>query len=160
MLKYCFSNDCPYDEEESCKQAAAGGHLDCLRFLFDKVEPSRDTEKEAALQAAGNGRIDILKYFVEERKISDAVKIDCVAIAAKFGQLDCLKYLVEEAKVLLTTGNTSLTLVTKSTPTAKTTCSKKGAQNQRTKNTLLLPRACERESLSRGTVSIEKFVRL
>ena len=22
MLKYCFSNDCPCDEEESCKQAA------------------------------------------------------------------------------------------------------------------------------------------
>ena len=22
MLKYCFSNDCPCDEKESCKQAA------------------------------------------------------------------------------------------------------------------------------------------
>ena len=22
------------------------GHLDCLRFLFDKVKPSRDTEKD------------------------------------------------------------------------------------------------------------------
>ena len=39
MLKYCFSNDCPYDEEASCCRAAIGGHLDCLRFLFDKVEP-------------------------------------------------------------------------------------------------------------------------
>ena len=48
MLKYCFSNDCPCDEERSCKQAAAGGHLDCVRFLFDKVEPSRETEEEAA----------------------------------------------------------------------------------------------------------------
>ena len=85
MLKYCFSNGCPCDEKESCDQAAAGGHLDCVRFLFDKVKPSRETEKEAAIQAAGNGRIDILKYFVEERKISDVVKIDCVAIAAKFG---------------------------------------------------------------------------
>ena len=78
MLKYCFSNGCPCDEEESCKQAALGGHLDCLRFLFDKVKPSRKTEKEAAIQAACGGHLDILKYFVEERKISDAVKLDCV----------------------------------------------------------------------------------
>ena len=78
-----------------------GGHLDCLRFLFDKVKPSRDTEKEAAIQAAGCGHVDILKYFVEERKISEEVKSDCVATAAKYGHLDCLKYLVEEAKVPL-----------------------------------------------------------
>ena len=71
MLKYCFSNDCPYDEEESCKQAAAGGHLDCVRFLFDKVEPSRETEEKAAHTGSIDGHIDILKYFVEERKIPD-----------------------------------------------------------------------------------------
>ena len=75
MFKYCFSNDCPCDEKESCHQAAAGGHLDCLRFLFDKVEPSRETEKEAAMQAACGGHMDILKYFVEERKISDELKL-------------------------------------------------------------------------------------
>ena len=51
MLKYCFSNGCPCDEEKSCKQAAIGGHLDCLRFLVDKVKPSRDTEGKAAIQA-------------------------------------------------------------------------------------------------------------
>ncbi len=101
MLKYCFSNDCPCDEERSCKLAACGGHLDCVRFLFDKLEPSRETEKVAAVQAAIKGHMDIVKYFVEERKISDAVKIGCMAIVAKFGQLDCLKYLVEEAKVPL-----------------------------------------------------------
>jgi hypothetical protein len=101
MLKYCFSNNCPYDEEASCKQAAIGGHLDCVRFLFDKVEPSRDTEKEAAMQAAGYGHTDILKYFVEERKIWDDLKLDCVATAARHDRLDCLKYLVEEAKAPL-----------------------------------------------------------
>ena len=101
MLKYCFSNDCPCDEKESCEQAAAGGHLDCLRFLFDKVKPSRDTEEKAAVQAACGGHMDILKYLVEERKISDEVKSDCVGNAARYGQLDCLKYLVEEAKVPL-----------------------------------------------------------
>jgi len=101
MLKYCFSNGCPYDEKESCKLAAKGGRLDCLRFLFDKVNPSRETEKEAAIKATTKGQTDIVKYFVEERKISDAVKLDCVAFAAAYGHLDCLNYLGEEAKAPL-----------------------------------------------------------
>ena len=101
MLKYCFSNGCPCDEEKSCERAAYGGHLDCLRFLFDKVKPSRETEKEAAGQATCSGHLDILKYLVEERKISDAGKLDCMATAPMYGRLDCLKYLVEEAKVPL-----------------------------------------------------------
>jgi hypothetical protein len=101
MLKYCFSNGCPCDEEKSCKQAAIGGHLDCLRFLFAKVKPSRDTEEFAAQQAAAYGRINILKYLVEERKISDEFKSDCVYNATGYGRLDCLQYLVEEAKAPL-----------------------------------------------------------
>ena len=101
MLKYCFSNGCPCDEEKSCKQAAAGGHLDCLRFLFDQVEPSRDTEKDVVIQAACGGHVEILKYFVEERKIADAVTYKCAYNAAMYGRLDCLRYLVEEAKVPL-----------------------------------------------------------
>jgi hypothetical protein len=105
MLKYCFSNECPCDEEMSCKIAAKGGHLDCLRFLFDKVKPSRETEKEAAMQAACSGHVDILKYLVEEREILNDLALShnlnlnyCVATAARNGRLDCLKYLVEEAK--------------------------------------------------------------
>jgi hypothetical protein len=83
----------------SCKIAAKGGHLDCLRFLFDKVKPSRETEKEAAMQAACSGHVDILKYLVEERKILNDLYLNyCVATAARNGRLDCLKYLVEEAK--------------------------------------------------------------
>ncbi|CAL6307601.1 unnamed protein product [Bathycoccus prasinos] len=101
MLKYCFSNGCPCDEEASCKVAAAIGHLDCLRFLFDKLKPSRKTEGEAVYQAACGGHMDILKYFVEERKISDERKGECVENAAWYGRLDCLKYLGEEAKVPL-----------------------------------------------------------
>ena len=102
MLKYCFSNGCPYDEEKSCERAAIKGHLDCVRFLFDKVKPSRETEKEAAEQAAGLGHTDIVRYFVEERKIWDDLKLDCVATAALHGKLDCIKYLFgEEAKVPL-----------------------------------------------------------
>ena len=101
ILKYCISNHCPCDEEASSKHAAIKGHLDCLRFLFDKVKPSRKTEKEAAIQAACGGHLDILKYFVEERKIPDSFKLNCVGNAALYGRLDCLKYLVEEAKVPL-----------------------------------------------------------
>ena len=101
MLKYCFSNGCPCDKEKSCERAPIKGHLDCVRFLFDKVKPSRETEKEAAGQAAAYGHLDILKYLVEERKISDDLKI-CVGNAAMYGKLDCLKYLLgEEAKAPL-----------------------------------------------------------
>ena len=99
MLKACFSEECPYDEETLCFCATHGGHLDCVRFLFDKVKISRDMERYAAQLAAAYGRINILKYVVEERKISEEVKESCVASATKLGRLDCLKYLVEEAKV-------------------------------------------------------------
>ena len=98
MLKYCFDNDCPYDKKASCKQAAIGGHLDCVRFLFTKVQPSA---KYGAMPATCVGHVEILKYFVDERKISEEVKSQCVYNAAGFGQLDCIKYLVEEAKVPL-----------------------------------------------------------
>ena len=101
MLKYCFSNGCPCDEEKSCKQAAIGAHLDCLRFLVDKVKPSRGTEKEVVIQATCGGHVEILKYFVEERKISDELNFVLLGAAAKYGRLDCLKYLVEEAKAPL-----------------------------------------------------------
>ena len=102
MLKYCFSNECPYDEEMSCKGAAGEGHLDCVRFLFDKVKPSREMERYAAQKATTKGQTDILKYLVEERKISQEVKFGCMCVAARFGRLDCLKYLVgEEAKAPL-----------------------------------------------------------
>jgi hypothetical protein len=101
MLKYCFYNGCPCDKNASCKQAALGGHLDCVRFLFDKVKPSRDMEEEVAGQATGAGHVEILKYIVEERKISDVAKLACAGQAAWQGHLNCLQYLVEEAKVPL-----------------------------------------------------------
>ena len=102
MMKYCFSNDCPCDEKESCKHATIGGHLDCVRFLFTKVNPSRETEEKVAIKAAAYGHLDIVKYFVEEKKIPEVVKVRCVAFAARCGRLDCIKYLLgEEAKVPL-----------------------------------------------------------
>ena len=100
MLKYCFSNGCACDEKKSFEQVAVEGHLDCLRFLVDKVKPSRDMEAKVAMQAACSGHVDILKYLVEERKIPDRAKVDCMCNAG-YGHLDCLQYLVEEAKVPL-----------------------------------------------------------
>ena len=100
MLKYCFANDCPYDETTVCPVAAREGHLDCLRFLFDKLKPSRETEKEAAQAAAQEGHLDILKYCIEEKKITECLE-DCVGSASQEGELITLKYLVEEAKAPL-----------------------------------------------------------
>jgi hypothetical protein len=101
MLKYCFANDCPCDEQQSCRNAAGKGHVDCLRFLFDTMKPSRETEQSSASAAAIVGRIDILKYFVEERKIAANVKTLFLGRSALEGHLHCLKYLVEEAKTPL-----------------------------------------------------------
>jgi len=101
MLKYCFANDCPYDEDWSCRNAAANGHLDCLRFLLDKVKPSREMEHGVALAAAQFGQPDILKYCVEERKISDDTKSNSTLQSVYNGHLDCIRYLVEEAKAPL-----------------------------------------------------------
>ena len=101
MLEYCFSEECPHDEETLYKQAAGRGHLDCLRFIFDEVKPSRDTEEGAAVRAACSGHMDIMKYLVEERKIPEVVNVSCVTNAARYGHLDFLNYLVEEAKTPL-----------------------------------------------------------
>jgi hypothetical protein len=101
MLKYCFANDCPCDEEQSCLNAAENGHVDCLRFLFDKVKPSRETTLEVVTSAALKGQLGTLKYFVEERKVSDVTKAEFVLYTVMKGHLDCLKYMVEEAKTPL-----------------------------------------------------------
>ena len=76
MLKYCFANGCPCDEE---------------------------TEQELVIRAAQFGHVEILKYFVEERKALVCLKVQhlCVTNAARFDQLACLRYLVEEARVPL-----------------------------------------------------------
>jgi len=101
MLKYCFANDCPCDKRAAYIQSTMSGNLGCVRFLFDKLKPSRETEAEGARAAAELGHLDILKYFVEERKITDTEKRVCITVSAVKGYLDCVKYLVEEAKTPL-----------------------------------------------------------
>ena len=102
MLKYCFSNDCPCDEKESCGQAAIRRTPRLSSISFRQSETfARDGRKKRQCRQQQFGHTDILKYFVEERKISLEGKFTCVGGAAMFGRLDCLKYLVEEAKVPL-----------------------------------------------------------
>jgi len=81
------------------------GHLDCVRFLFDKLKPSKRTKSSAAVEAAGRGHLDILKYLVEEVKMTDYEKEACIEPAVIHGKLDCIKYLVEEARTPLTPGS-------------------------------------------------------
>ena len=77
MLKYCFANGCPCDEETE--------------------------QQEATCLAARFGRVEILKYLVEERKALVCLKVQCGCgvNAATYGQLASLRYLVEEAGVPL-----------------------------------------------------------
>jgi hypothetical protein len=86
-----------------------------------------------------------VKYLVEDMKLSEEIKIACAVTAVMYGQLDCLKYFVEEAKAPLDNWQyIAYARFTKSAPTAKTTCEKKGAQNQRTKTTISLSRKQKR----------------
>ena len=156
MLKYCFSNGCPCDEEKSFIEAAIEGHLDCVRFLFDKVKPSRETEKQAARQAAAYGHLDILKYFVEERKISEEVKGVCVYIAARYGQLDCIKYLVEDAKAPLHDWDFIASARYFKHPDCENYLLEKGCPNQRTKNTPSSSRRRSKCTPRKTTASNEK----
>ena len=90
MLKYCFSNGCPCDKENSSAQAACGGHLECLRFLFDKMKPPNTW---------GDYVIDMDAIWTSmniERRAGRRI-----VSAAKYGRLDCVKYLIEEAKAPL-----------------------------------------------------------
>ena len=80
--------------------------------------------------------MEILKYFVEERKISDELNFVLLGAAAKYGRLDCLQYLVEEAKAPLNDLQDIAEARYFKHPECENYLLEKGAQNQRTKNTL------------------------
>jgi hypothetical protein len=103
ILKYCFANECPRYESEDVVEltlwfrATTKGHLDCLRFLFDEMEPSREMEGYLAAEAAGCGHLDILKYIVGERHVSGLkAYLSLITCAAKNGHVHCLDYLLED----------------------------------------------------------------
>ncbi|CAL6327132.1 unnamed protein product [Bathycoccus prasinos] len=102
MVKYCVASECPIDEG-ACAYAAENGHVDCLRVLFEELDPPEEsgTEERVAEHAAEYGYPDVLKYLVEERELSDSVIEECVSTSVNYSQLECLKYLVEDAEAPL-----------------------------------------------------------
>ena len=93
MVKYCFANECPINEN-ACAFAAENGHLEVLKYLREEVKWPWDLL--TATWAAQNGHLHILEYLVE-RKFDEFTEWAC-AYAAEEGHLDCLKYLHETAK--------------------------------------------------------------
>jgi hypothetical protein len=93
MVKYCVAKKCPIDEL-ACANAAANGHLECLKYLREEVKAP--WAWGTASWAAANGHLHILEYLVE-RKFDKYSEFACER-AAKYGHLDCLKYLRETAK--------------------------------------------------------------
>ena len=97
MVKYCFANDCPINET-ACSNAAANGHLECLKYLHEEAKAPWDSWTAAG--AASNGHLHILEYLVERKYdicMYESNEYAC-KYAAKNGHLDCLKYLRETAK--------------------------------------------------------------
>ena len=76
---------CPWDEE-TCRKAAANGHLECLKYARENGCPWNKKTCEAA---ALNGCLECLQYLHENGCPWD--KQTCIS-AAKNGHLDCLKY--------------------------------------------------------------------
>jgi hypothetical protein len=93
MVKYCVANECPINEW-ACENAAAIGHLECLKYLREEAKAPWDWM--TASWAAERGHLHILEYLVERKY--DKYEVRACKYAAMHGQLDCLKYLHETAK--------------------------------------------------------------
>ena len=93
MVKYCVANKCPVDKW-ACTNAAAQGHLECLKYLHEEAKAPWDSD--TAYFAAQYGYLHILEYLVE-REFDQYDTLACWE-AARYGNLDCLKYLHETAK--------------------------------------------------------------
>ena len=61
VLQYLHENGCPWDEE-TCSEAAKGGHLNVLKYAHKKRCP---WDKETCKEAARGGHLDVLKYARE-----------------------------------------------------------------------------------------------
>jgi hypothetical protein len=88
--RYLFET-CPYEEYAVTisAEAAKGGHLDCLRYLYGTY---CSWDEWATRYAAKNGHLDCLQYLHEHGCPWDEYAI---SEAAKGGHLECLRYLHE-----------------------------------------------------------------
>ena len=72
---------------QNCSFAAAGGHLEVLKFLRERRCPLRE---DTCIAAASEGHLAALKYVIAE---SGIISTTCTQFAARFGHLEVLKFL-------------------------------------------------------------------
>ena len=63
MLKYCFSNNCPYDEEESCIHAAAGWKARLCSISFRQSETFKRDGRKSGTSGSRKGSHRHLEIF-------------------------------------------------------------------------------------------------
>jgi len=81
------------DVHKAIEVAAAGGHLECLKYLHS-LGPNQ--AQKATMHAAQNGKLECLKFLHEQGYKWDA---SVTWMAAANGQLECLKYAIEHGCV-------------------------------------------------------------
>ena len=85
MLKYLHENGCPWDEE-TCMQAAKGGHLDVLKYAHKNRCP---WDERTCIYAAGGGHLKVLKYAHENGCPWDKDRCLAVVAVATFRNIQC-----------------------------------------------------------------------
>ena len=90
VLLWLRKNGYPCLNEETCHYAAAGGHLEVLKYAHENGCP---WDERTCYEAAGGGHLDVLKYLHEQGCPWDEWTYQA---AAREGHLDVLKYLHEE----------------------------------------------------------------
>ncbi len=86
-----YNCECNYDEPSICKQAAAGGHLQVLRFAHEQQHWHWD--EQVCLMAATHGQLCALQYACDNGAPVN-VEWTCKE-AIKAGQVDTLRYVCE-----------------------------------------------------------------
>ncbi|KAL4151131.1 hypothetical protein PRNP1_008080 [Phytophthora ramorum] len=67
VLQYLFEHGWPDEDADTLLNAAAGGQLDCVKWLLDNAPPySQDNNADGAVvSAARNGHLEMLQFFHE-----------------------------------------------------------------------------------------------
>lgn len=93
-LKWLKNKEYIFDEN-TCKYAARGGHLECLKWLHapdDEPWNGCGWNSETCSYAAENGHLDCLIYA--HTNGCSWNRWTCIC-AARYGHLDCLMYAIE-----------------------------------------------------------------
>ena len=79
VLKWLREEGCPW-EEETCSEAAKGGHLNVLKYAHENGCPWNE---ETCMYAAEEGHLHVLKYAVKHRCSWDKASLLDLAINKK-----------------------------------------------------------------------------